>query len=63
MTFESLERIRLFVYETRHRLVVAASNARLNGYKEIAIEHENEAQLATLILKDLASETGRPKGK
>ena len=58
MTFESLERLKLFVTGHKHRSVLAASMARQNGYKEIAAEHENEAQLATLILKDLELEHG-----
>ena len=58
MTFETLERIRLFVFGNRHKALVAARNSRLNGYKEIALELENEAALADQILKDLATELG-----
>ena len=60
MTFESLERLKLFVGETRLKLLVSSQAARLNGYKEIAAEHANEAQLASLILDDLANECGYP---
>jgi hypothetical protein len=58
LTFESLERIRLFVGGNRRKTLIAAQNARLNGYKTIAAELENETRLAELILKDLASEHG-----
>ena len=60
MTFETLERIRLYVIGTRRDDVLAASNSRLNGYKAIAMEHENRAQLAKLILDDLDKEHGGP---
>ena len=60
MTFESLERIRLFVSGHRHKSVIAASNAKLNGYKQVALEHDNEAALAAVILLDLSSEYGEP---
>ena len=56
MTFQSLERLKLFVTGHKHRSVLSASMARQNGYKEIAMEHQNEATLADLILKDLESE-------
>ncbi len=58
MTFESLERLKLFVIGHKHRSVLSASMARQNGYKAVAMEHENEAQLASLILKDLELEHG-----
>lgn len=58
MTFESIERIRFFVGATRTKLLVSAQSARLNGYKQVALDHQNEAQLAALILMDLANETG-----
>jgi len=44
----------------KHRSVLSASMARQNGYKAVAMEHENEAQLASLILKDLELEHGEP---
>ena len=62
MTFEQLERVRLFVAGHKHRSVLSASNARLNGYKQVALEHENEAQLADIILRDLAQEPTVPEG-
>lgn len=58
MTFEALERVRLFVSEHRQRSLIAASNSRLNGYKTIALEHENEAAMAAVILRDLSAEHG-----
>ena len=58
MTIESLERLKMFVSGHRHASVLAATHARQNGYKSIAAEHDNEAQLALLILKDLELETG-----
>ena len=58
MTFEVLERIRLFVGANRQKSLVSARNARLNGYKSVALEHENEAELAAQILRDLAKENG-----
>jgi stringent starvation protein B len=56
MTSESLERIRLFVLGHRHKSLVAAVYARENGYKTVSLEHENEAQFASLILQDLENE-------
>lgn len=56
MTLESLERIRFFVSQTRIEFLTAANNSRLNGYKEVAALSENKAQLAQLILDDLARE-------
>jgi hypothetical protein len=56
MTFEQIERIRLFVGGSRKKLVLAASNARFNGYNNLALEQENEIAFADLILKDLAQE-------
>ena len=56
MTFEVLERVRLFVAGHRQKSLIAASNARGNGYRMVALEHENEAALAAVILKDLANE-------
>ena len=58
MTFESLERIRLYVSGNRHKALVAAQNSRLNGYKQVALDHENEAAMGSLILQDLANERG-----
>ena len=56
MTFEVLERVRLFVSGHRQKSLMAAYNARENGYRTVALEHENEAALAAMILKDLANE-------
>ena len=58
MTFEALERLRLFVSGHRQRSLISANNARLNGYKTVALEHENEAAMAAMILRDLATEHG-----
>ena len=60
MTPDSIQRIKLYVSGTRHDDVIAASNSRLNGYKSVAMEHENRVQLANQILKDIASEHGNP---
>jgi hypothetical protein len=56
MTTETLERLKLFVQGHRHKSLVASVGARENGYKQIALEHENEARLADLILVDLEQE-------
>lgn len=56
MNVEVIERIRMFVSGTRQKSVLAASNCMLNGYKQVALEHQNEAVLADLILKDLNEE-------
>ena len=61
MTSEQIERLRLFVAGHKRRSVLSASNARENGYKKIALEHENEAALADTILRDLAEEFGETK--
>jgi hypothetical protein len=58
VTFESIERIRLFVRESQRRLRISAVNLRQGGYKELALEKENEAQVAELILRDMANEHG-----
>ncbi len=58
MTFDQIERLRLFVSGHKHKSVLSASNARQNGYKQVALEHENEAALATQILRDLSNEHG-----
>lgn len=62
MNLEQLERVRLFVAGHKHRSVLSASNAKLNGYKSVALEHQNEAALADLILRDLAQEPTVPEG-
>jgi hypothetical protein len=56
MTTETLERLKLFVSGHRHKSLVCALSAREHGHKQIALDHENEAQLAALLLKDLEKE-------
>lgn len=56
MNFQTLEDVRLFVSSTTHKLKVSANNAHLNGYHEVAREHENEAAFGDKILKELAQE-------
>ena len=56
MTAEALERVKLFVSGHRHKSLCAALYARENKYKQVALEHENEAALADLILQDLEKE-------
>jgi len=56
LNFQTLERIRLYVSGTRQKALAAAQNAQLNGYKQVALDHQNEVQMANLILKDLAAE-------
>jgi hypothetical protein len=65
MTFEALERLKLFVSGHRQKSLIAARNAQLNGYKSVALEHQNEAAFAAAILQDLANErsTGYAKQK
>ena len=58
LTFDQIERLRLFVSGHKRRSILAMSNARENGYKVIAMEHENEAALASQILRDLSNEHG-----
>ena len=58
MKQETLDRIRTFVEGHRHNSLVSAQNAQLNGYKVIALQHQNEAEFAKLILRDLESEQG-----
>jgi hypothetical protein len=58
LTFETLERLRLFVGGHRQKSLAVARNAELNGYKSIALEHQNEAAFAAAILQDLANEKG-----
>jgi hypothetical protein len=56
MTPDSLDRIRYYVQQTRTEFLIAADNSRRNGYKTIAAQEENKAQLAKLILDDLEKE-------
>ena len=56
MTFELLEEVKLFVSGNRHKAKSAAYIARLNGYNQIALDHENQVVLADKILKGLAEE-------
>ena len=56
MTPDSIDRIRFFVTQTRAEFLIAADNSRRNGYKEIAAQIENKAQLGKLILEDLDKE-------
>ena len=56
MTKDAIERIKLFVSETRRKTLIASQNAKLNGYLQVSLELENEAQFAALILKDLREE-------
>jgi hypothetical protein len=58
MTPDRIERIRLYVEKTRQEFLVASQNSRSNGYNSIAAEEANKAQIAKLILEDLASEAG-----
>ena len=57
MTPETLEKVKLFVSGHRHKSLVAALYARENGYKQVALEHENEAQMAATILQEISGET------
>ena len=63
MTFETLERIRLYVSATGRASKVAAHNCHGNGYHEVARKHENEAALSDLILRELANEKTEPSAR
>ena len=56
VTAEVLQRLKTFVAGHRHKSLVSEVNCRESGYKELALEQHNEAQLATMILKDLENE-------
>lgn len=56
MTFEVLESLRLYLRSTSRAARVAANNCRQNGYKELALQHDNEAALGEKLLRDLAQE-------
>ena len=58
MTFELLEMVRLYVGATGRASKIAAQNCQLNGYKELALQHSNEAAMAEKIIRDLAPEHG-----
>ena len=58
MTFEVLEEIRLFVGSTGRAAKQSALNCRLNGYKELALRHDNESAMADKIMRALANEHG-----
>jgi hypothetical protein len=60
MNFQTLEDVRLFIGSTTHKLKVSAQTARLNGYKAVALELDNEAQFGDKILKELSQETTCP---
>jgi hypothetical protein len=57
MTFELLESVRLYIGQKVRLDRIAANNSRLNGYKSVALDHENEAVFGENILRDLAGET------
>lgn len=58
MTFETLEKIRLYVGQTARASRAAAQNAQLNGYRTVALRHENEAAMGFQILNELVNEYG-----
>jgi hypothetical protein len=58
MTLEVLERLRFYLTQTRLEFLRASRNSSLNGYKTIALQEENKAQLAKILLDDLSRETG-----
>ena len=58
MTFEVLEEIRLYVGCTGRAAKLAAQNCHLNGYHQVALQHENEAAMADKIITDLSQEYG-----
>ena len=63
MTPETVDRIRKFVEGARYKARCQALNCREGGYKALAAEHDNEAHLADLILRDLQGEFGDSNGK
>ena len=62
MTFEVLEDVRLFIGQEVRKLRISAQNSRLNGYKAVACELDNEAEFGAKILRDLAHETTSTQG-
>ena len=58
MTPETLYKIRYFLTETRRKSLLSAQNAHLNGYRQVALDRENEAAEVALLLKELADEHG-----
>lgn len=56
MNLDGLERIKLYITETRKQDVLAARNSRLNGYTKIASDHENRVLMADMALRDLREE-------
>lgn len=58
MTEDLLQRVKFYVGKTRQEFLAASNNSRLNGYSSIAAEEANKAQMAKLILDDLALEYG-----
>ena len=58
MTFEVIEELRFYLRGKVREDRISADNSRLNGYKEIALRHENEAALGDYLLKELSMEHG-----
>lgn len=59
MTQESIDRLKFYLRQTRTEFLRSANNSRLNGYKAVAAEEENKAQMAKLILDDIDKEFER----
>jgi hypothetical protein len=58
MTVDVLERLRYYLKETGRASRVAAQNSELNGYKAVALKHQNEAAEADFLLRELSAESG-----
>ena len=58
MTIETIEKLRFYLQQTRLEFLTAARNSSLNGYKSVAAQEENKAQMAKLLLDDLSKEFG-----
>lgn len=58
MTSDTLERLKYYIKETGRASHIAAQNSELNGYKAVALKHQNEAAEADFLLRELAAERG-----
>jgi len=58
LTFETIEKFRFYIGCKVRQDKIAAQNSRENGYREVALRHDNEAVYGEQLLKDLANEHG-----
>lgn len=58
MTFETIEKFRFYIGGKVRKDRISAVNCREGGYKELSLQHENEAVLGEQLLRELSQEHG-----